>query len=109
MLSNPKKRICPSVICMICVNMRRQPPGEMNGISPSITSTRAKAVQKVSLSTRVAGLFFGRLVGNAVAAEHLEEFGRGWVEHHHIALLVEAGLVGVQAAVELGELRVTPE
>lgn len=35
---------------MICWNMRRQRPGESNGSSPSITSTRASAVQKVSLS-----------------------------------------------------------
>ena len=58
MLINPKNRICPSVICMICANMRRQPPGEMNGISPSMTSTRAQAVQKVSLSKRVVQAYF---------------------------------------------------
>ena len=59
MLNNPKKRICPSCNCSTCWNIRRQAPGEMNGISPSMTSTRAQAVQKVSLSNaRVPGYFF---------------------------------------------------
>jgi len=55
MLHNPKNRICPSLICMICVNMRRHPPGAMKGNRPSMTSTRAKAAQNVSLSTVCAG------------------------------------------------------
>ncbi len=51
MLNSAKKRICPSCICRIWLNMRRQPDGEMKGIRPSMISTRAQAVQKVSLST----------------------------------------------------------
>ncbi len=53
-LSSPKKRICPSPNCMICTNVRRQPEGEMKGIRPSITSTKAQAVQNVSLSNAQA-------------------------------------------------------
>ena len=48
MLQSPKKRSCPSRSCSNWVNARRQPPGEKNGSRPSITSTRARALQKVS-------------------------------------------------------------
>ena len=58
MLSRPKKRICPSPNCMTCVKVRRQIEGEMKGISPSMTSTRAQAVQKVSLSNAQARRYF---------------------------------------------------
>ena len=58
MLSSPKKRTCPSLNCMIRVKLRRQPEGEMNGISPSITSTRAQAVQNVSLSNAWTWRYF---------------------------------------------------
>ena len=49
MLISPKKRTCPSRNCRICWNMRRQPAGERKGKRPSITRTRATAVQKLSL------------------------------------------------------------
>ena len=45
----------------------------------------------------------------AAAPECLEEFRRRWIDHDHVALLREACLVRLQAAVELRELRVTPE
>ena len=55
MLHKPKKRICPSLICRICVNTRRQPLGDMKGNNPSSTNTSANASanasQKISLST----------------------------------------------------------
>ena len=50
MLHRPKKRSCPSCICSTCWNIRLQPDGEMKGKSPSMTSTSARASQKVSLS-----------------------------------------------------------
>jgi len=52
MLHRPKNRICPSCNCKICWNMRRHAPGAMKGRAPSITSTMARAAQKVSLSKR---------------------------------------------------------
>lgn len=50
MLARPKKRIWPSCSCRICWNMRRHPPGDTKGKTPSITSTSAKASQNMSLS-----------------------------------------------------------
>ncbi len=49
MLHSPKKRICPSCNCRICANIRRQAVGDRNGNRPSITRTRARACQNVSL------------------------------------------------------------
>src|SRR5690606_26032010 len=49
----------------------------------------------------------GPAAGQAVAVG-TEELARG-VDHHEVALLAEAGLVGFQAAVELRELRVAAE
>lgn len=51
MLPRPMKRICPSPSCSTWENMRRQAEGEAKGKRPSITRTRAKASQKLSLST----------------------------------------------------------
>jgi len=51
MLHKPKKRICPSLNCRICANIRRQPGGDRKGKRPSITRTRAMASQNESLST----------------------------------------------------------
>jgi hypothetical protein len=54
------------------------------------------------------GLFFGgcRCAGRTTRAAHgFEEVGRR-VEHQHVAFAAEAGLVGIQAAVELGKLGV---
>lgn len=50
MLQSPKNRICPLLRRSICSNMPRQPRGEMNGSSPSITSTNASAAHKLLLS-----------------------------------------------------------
>lgn len=50
MLVIPKKRICPSVSCSNCANMRRHPAGEAKGNRPSMTSTKAIASQIVLLS-----------------------------------------------------------
>ena len=50
MLHSPKNRTCPSCNCKICWNMRRQPPGDRKGKSPSTTSTRASASQNESPS-----------------------------------------------------------
>ena len=52
MLPNPKKRIWPSVSLRIFSNMPRQPRGEKNGSSPSITSINASACQIVLPSKR---------------------------------------------------------
>ena len=51
MLHKPKKRTWPLLKVSICSNMRRQPPGEMKGNRPSMTSIRASASQKVLPST----------------------------------------------------------
>lgn len=50
MLNRPKKRICPSLSCSSCANIRRHPAGEAKGNRPSMTSTRAIASQIVSPS-----------------------------------------------------------
>lgn len=50
MLHKPKKRSCPSCSSSSRWKVRRQPPGDRNGISPSSTSTKASADQKVSPS-----------------------------------------------------------
>ena len=47
----------------------------------------------------VHGLFLGRGRCPTLPAESLEEFRSRGVQHHHIALLGKAGLVGFQAAV----------
>src|SRR3954452_17825554 len=47
--------------------------------------------------------------GPGIAAERAEEFRARGVEHHHVALLVEGGAVGLEAAVELRELRIAAE
>lgn len=59
MLPRPKKRICPSLILRICSNIRRQPAGDKNGKSPSITSRHARASQIVLLSTPRTYFFDG--------------------------------------------------
>ncbi|VTU17150.1 hypothetical protein SRS16CHR_01956 [Variovorax sp. SRS16] len=51
MLQRPKKRNCPSRSCSSWLKARRQRPGESSGSRPSITSTSAMALQKVSLLT----------------------------------------------------------
>lgn len=56
MLQSPKKRTCPLPKRRICSNMRRHAAGEMSGNTPSITSIRASACQKVVPST--AAYFF---------------------------------------------------
>ena len=50
MLHRPKKRSCPSCSSSTRAKVRRQPPGETKGKRPSNTSTRASAIQRVSLS-----------------------------------------------------------
>jgi len=47
MLHKPKNRTWPSCNCNNCWNMRRQPAGDRNGNSPSMTSTNASASQNV--------------------------------------------------------------
>ncbi len=47
MLQSPKNRICPLLRPRIFSNMRRQPLGDMRGSSPSITSSRASAFQRM--------------------------------------------------------------
>ena len=49
MLNKAKNRICSSVSCNNWLNMRRQPCGEAKGNKPSITNTKASAIQSVSL------------------------------------------------------------
>src|SRR6516164_3935464 len=48
-------------------------------------------------------------VRRGAGALHRTEEVRRRLDHHHVALLVEALLVGVEAAVELRELRVAAE
>lgn len=55
MLHMPKNCSWPFRNCRICVNIFRQPFGDSSGNKPSITSTKASASQKVSLSK---GYFF---------------------------------------------------
>ena len=50
MLHMPKNCSWPSRSCRIWANVFRQPLGESSGNRPSITSTKASASQKVSLS-----------------------------------------------------------
>ena len=50
-LPSPKNRICPSLMIRMRSNIRRQPEGEKNGKSPSITSRHASAREMVMLST----------------------------------------------------------
>jgi len=57
MLAMATARICPSVSCSSCANMRRQPAGEAKGNSPSITSTKAIAIHRESLSMRWPAYF----------------------------------------------------
>jgi hypothetical protein len=52
MLARAKNRICPSLNCKSWANMRRQASGDKKGKRPSITSTRASAIQTVSLLKR---------------------------------------------------------
>src|SRR6185312_3196670 len=59
MLHRPKKRSCPSCNCRICTNTRRHLAGDTSGNRPSMTSTRASAVQNVLLSTvGASGAYF---------------------------------------------------
>ena len=48
MLPMAKLRICPSLSCISWVKSLRQAPGAIKGNKPSMTSTNAKASQKVS-------------------------------------------------------------
>jgi hypothetical protein len=68
MLHSPKNRNCPSRNCRICVNMRRHAAGDINGSDPSMTSTRASAIQNVPLSKARASVayFLAALAGAAV-------------------------------------------
>ena len=70
MLHRPKNRSCPSRNCRICVNARRHLTGDTSGRMPSMTSTRASAVQNVSLSKVRASrdYFLTGLAGIAPAA-----------------------------------------
>ena len=65
MQHKPKNRTCPSCNCMSCRNILRQPEGEKNGKRPSITSTRASAIQSESPAT----LYFLALEDGAAAPE----------------------------------------
>lgn len=59
MLHRPKKRSCPSRNRRICVNVRRHAAGDINGSKPSMTSTRASAIQNVPLSkARACAAYF---------------------------------------------------
>lgn len=58
-LHKPKNRNWPSLSLRICTKVRRQVPGAMKGMKPSITSTSAMASQKVVLSKPAPGYFFG--------------------------------------------------
>ncbi len=49
-LHNPKKRNCPSRNCRIWANARRHAAGVNSGNKPSMTSTKASAVQSMSPS-----------------------------------------------------------
>jgi len=50
MLHRPKKRSWPSRSCSSRAKVRRQPPGDTKGNSPSSTRTSATAAQNVSRS-----------------------------------------------------------
>ena len=48
MLTRPKKRICPSRICITCKNHCRHREGDANGSNPSSTKKSASAIQSES-------------------------------------------------------------
>ena len=61
MLHSPKKRSWPFCSASTRVKVRRQPAGDTKGKSPSNTSTRPRAIQKVSLAK--AYFFAGAAAG----------------------------------------------
>ncbi len=66
MLVRPRKRICPSLICIAFSNTRRQEPGLRNGSRPSAMSISAQALSAMSQKPTSANAYF--LAGAAGAA-----------------------------------------
>ena len=58
MLVKPRKRICPSLICIAFSNTRRQEPGLRKGRSPSATSINAQALSAMSQKPTSANAYF---------------------------------------------------
>src|SRR5262245_57538753 len=106
MLLRPKKRICPSLSRVARSNIERQLPGLRKGSSPSNTSIRATAPSSRSDmgAGRLKSAELLRLRSRAPA--HGAEELAVRVHHHHVRARAKARAVGVEAAVELGELRV---
>ena len=114
MLLRPRKRIWPSLSCVARSNTRRQVAGLKNGSRPSITSISATARRAPGRarrrarrrSTCAAGAAGGAAPG---AAAHGPEEVAARVDHHHVGLAAEARAVGLEAAIELRELRIAAE
>ena len=58
-LHRPKKRICPSLSASNCSNTRRHRMGDKKGNNPSMTSSRASAIQRLLPSSTTAYFFAG--------------------------------------------------
>lgn len=67
MLVRPRKRICPSVICVAFSKTRRHIGGLRNGSRPSATSISAQALKATSQNPTLAKGYF--LTGVVDAAE----------------------------------------
>ena len=110
MLDRPRKRIWPSLMRSALLNTSRQVVGLKNGSKPSNTSISATA--PTSTSTMAAGGSAPRCGGGRRAlrraAHRPEELARR-IEHHHVGAAAEARAIGLEAAIELRELRVAAE
>src|SRR5664279_1874048 len=111
MLDRPRKRICPSLICIAFSKTRRHDGGLRKGRRPSATSISASALMAMSQKpTSANGLLprQGRRRRPRAATHRLEELAAR-VDDHDIALVAKARPIGLQAAIELGELRILAE
>src|SRR3954464_9577403 len=107
-LDSPSSRIWASVSCSARSNTRRQAAGFRNGSRPSRINTSASALARIS--SPISVLLRGGRVARARArpdaagaAHDLEEVAVR-IHHHHVRPVAEAGAVGLEVAVELGEL-----
>ena len=109
-LTRPRKRICPSLICKARSKMRRHDRGLRNGNRPSATSISATALSATSQnSTPAKGYFREGVARRRSGAPHRLEEVAARVEDHQVRLVAEARPVGLEAAIELRELRIAPE
>src|SRR4051794_22333462 len=108
----PRKRIWPSPSRVARSNSERQVLGLRNGSSPSKTSISASAPNTRSLIALLsgAGVLLARCrCGAGGRSAHRAEEVAARIHHHQVALRTEARPISLEAAVELGELRVAAE